>query len=105
MCEPSVAQDILTLVGPRSGRVWPLGLWRCASPAWPGIWTSPSQWAGSQAATPAAPSSAPPAPGPIGNEKNNYVLISVLRIRIRMVKVGSGSVWREMNPDLDPGHI
>ena len=28
-----------------------------------------------------------------------------LWIRICIIKVGSGSVWRDTNPDLDPGHI
>lgn len=29
----------------------------------------------------------------------------VMRIRICIIKVGSGSVWRDTNPDPDPGHI
>ena len=28
----------------------------------------------------------------------------VMRIRICIIKVGSGSVWRDTNPDPDPGH-
>ena len=28
-----------------------------------------------------------------------------LWIRICIIKVGSGSVWRDTNPDPDPGHI
>ena len=28
-----------------------------------------------------------------------------LWIRICILKFGSGSVWRDTNPDLDPGHI
>ena len=27
-----------------------------------------------------------------------------LRIQICIIKVGSGSVWKDTNPDLDPGH-